>query len=188
MSFDLRFALRRFKYLLTKLKYSRNLTIKLGKFVYVGKEVNLSSNISIGDCSYIGQFSYIAPNVHIGNFALFSDNVNIIGHDHKFDVVGTPTILSGLPVEVPTFIGDDVWLGHAVTIMRGVEIGNGSIIASNSVVTKDIPPYEIWAGVPAKKINIRFTPDQIKKHESFLNDFKNGLIELKHDRNLEGIR
>ncbi|MFA0632988.1 DapH/DapD/GlmU-related protein [Vibrio breoganii] len=185
MSFDLRFVFRRFKYFFTKLKYSINFTIKLGKFVYIGKEVNLSKDITIGDCSYIGQYSYIAPNVHIGNFALLSDNVNIIGHDHNYDVVGSPTILSGVPLEVPTFIGDDVWLGHAVTVMRGVKIGNGVIVASNSVVTKDIPPYEVWAGVPAKKIKNRFSPEQIIKHESFLMNFKKGLIKLSHDRRLK---
>jgi acetyltransferase-like isoleucine patch superfamily enzyme len=185
MSFDLRFTIRRIKYFFTKLKYSNDSTIQLGRYVYIGKEVNLSSSISIGDCSYIGQFSYIAPNVHIGDFALFSDNVNIIGHDHKFDIVGCPTILSGVPSEVPTFIGNDVWLGHAVTVIRGVNIGNGAVIASNSVVTKDVPAYEIWAGIPAKKIKNRFVSSQIDKHEQFLNDFKNGLIPLKHDRRLE---
>ena len=185
MNFDLRFAARRVRYFLTKLKYSRNFTIKLGKFVYIGKEVNLSPDISIGDCSYIGQFSYIASNVHIGNFALFSDNVNIIGNDHKFDLAAVPTILSGVPAVVPTIIGDDVWLGHAVTIMRGVKVGNGAIIASNSVVTKDIPAYEIWAGIPAKKIKNRFSNADIERHERFLNDFKSGLIPLSHDRKLE---
>ena len=162
------------------------MTVKLGKFVYVGKEVNLSSDISIGDCSYIGQYSYIAPNANIGNFSLFSDYVNIIGHDHNFDIAGLPTILAGVPDNVPTtIIGDDVWLGHAVTIMRGVQIGNGAIIASNSVVTKNIPAYEVWAGVPAQLVKRRFTPAEISKHELFLANYKNGLIKLKHDRILK---
>lgn len=186
MKIDFRFTYRRLKYFLIKIRYLFCNSIQLGNYVYIGKKTNLSNNIDIGDCSYIGQYSYIAPNVTVGNFALFSDNINIVGHDHKFEVSGSPTILSGIPDTVSTFIGDDVWLGHGVTIIRGVTIGNGSIVGANSVVTKDIPPYEIWAGVPAKKIRDRFTRSQVQTHEKFLNDYREGKILLTHDRKLSG--
>jgi acetyltransferase-like isoleucine patch superfamily enzyme len=185
---DLKFYFRLLKYSLVKIRFLFKKNLSLGRFVYLGRRVNLHSNVTIGDCSYIGQYSFIASNVTIGNFALFSDNVNIIGNDHLFDIPGVPIILSGIPKQVKTLIGDDVWLGHAATIMRGVTIGNGSIVASNSVVTKNIPPYEIWAGIPAKKIKNRYLNEsQNIKHETFLSNYRKGIINLKHDRKIESF-
>lgn len=181
MTSNTKFLIRRIRYTLCNAKYFFS-KIKLGKYVYIGKSVNLSRDVTIGDCSYIGQFSYIGPKVEIGNFALFSDYVNIIGKDHVFNFPGVPIILSGTPDSPSTKIGDDVWLGHAVTIIRGVEIGTGSIVAANSVVTKSIPPYEIWGGIPAKKISQRFDEEQIEKHNGFLEAYSKGKFKLKHDR------
>jgi acetyltransferase-like isoleucine patch superfamily enzyme len=59
-------------------------------------------------------------------------------------------------------IGNDVWIGYGSKIMEGITIGDGAIIAASSIVTKDIPCYEIWGGVPAKKIKDRFS-DEIKE-------------------------
>ncbi|EJT0553357.1 hypothetical protein N2J30_001873 [Vibrio vulnificus] len=181
---DIRFAYRKLKYLLIKIKYKvSKKDISLGKYVYLGTKVNISNNVSIGDCSYIGQFSFIASNTKLGNFSLLSDNVNIIGSDHVYSKVGVPVILSGIPAMQPTTtIGSDVWIGHGVTIMRGVEIGNGSIIAANSVVTCSVPQYEIWGGIPAKKIKDRFTYDEAIEHEKFLSNYSSGKIGLHHDR------
>lgn len=66
-----------------------------------------------------------------------------------------------------TVIGNDVWIGADVKILDGVTIGDGAIIAAGSVVTKDVPPYAIVAGVPAKVLRYRFTPAQIEFLESF---------------------
>lgn len=65
-------------------------------------------------------------------------------------------------------IENDVWIGCNVTILSGVTIGRGAIIAAGAVVTKDIPPYAIAGGVPAKVIKFRFTADEITEHESVL--------------------
>ena len=59
-------------------------------------------------------------------------------------------------------IGNDVWIGEGVTIKGGIKIGDGAIIAMNSCVTKDVPPYAIVGGVPAKIIRYRFTDEQIR--------------------------
>ena len=63
-------------------------------------------------------------------------------------------------------IGNDVWIGYEALIMAGVHIGNGAIIGSRAVVTKDVPPYTIVGGVPAKPIRKRFTDDTIQKMEA----------------------
>mgnify|MGYP000635882780 CR=1 FL=1 len=60
-------------------------------------------------------------------------------------------------------IGNDVWIGYEAVILSGVTIGDGAIIGARAVVTKDIPPYEIWGGVPAKLIKCRFDKDTMKK-------------------------
>ncbi len=149
------------KYFPMRLKY-RIQGYKIGKNFVVGKEVNIEKiGFKSGNNVYIGQYSYIGPKTQIGNYCMLSDYVNIIGHDHKFEKLGTPIILSGRPYDEPkTLIEDDVWIGHGVTIMRGVKIGEGSIIGANSVVTKDIPAYSIYVGVPARFVRMRFKSEE----------------------------
>jgi len=67
--------------------------------------------------------------------------------------------------DMPVVIEDDVWCGANVTILKGVTIGHGSVVAAGAVVTKSFPPYSIIGGVPAKLIRMRFTPEQIEDHE-----------------------
>jgi len=67
------------------------------------------------------------------------------------------------PIKGDTVVGNDVWIGYGATIMPGVTIGDGSIIATKSVVTKDVEPYSIVGGNPAKQIRKRFSEEQIKK-------------------------
>lgn len=67
--------------------------------------------------------------------------------------------LEDLPLKGDTVVGNDVWIGQNVTVMPGIHIGDGSIIAANSVVTKDIPPYSIAGGNPCKLIRKRFDDD-----------------------------
>lgn len=69
--------------------------------------------------------------------------------------------LEDLPVKGDTIVGNDVWIGQNVTVMPGVHIGSGSLIAANSVVTKDIPPYCIAGGNPCRMIRRRFEDDLI---------------------------
>ena len=71
-----------------------------------------------------------------------------------------------------TFVEDDVWIGAAAIIMSGVKIGKGSIVAAGSVVTKDIPPCEIWGGNPARFIRNRFSDESnTREHLAFLEDY-----------------
>ena len=74
----------------------------------------------------------------------------------------------GRPDLQETFIEDDVWIGHGSIILSGVRIERGAIVAAGSVVTKSIPAYEIFGGIPAKKIRDRFNTEQRKEHEKML--------------------
>ena len=65
-------------------------------------------------------------------------------------------------------INEDVWIGARVTLLAGVNVGRGSIIAAGAVVTRDVPPYSVVGGVPAKVISYRFNLEEIKKHEESL--------------------
>lgn len=70
--------------------------------------------------------------------------------------------------DAPVVIEDDVWCGANVTILKGVTIGRGSVVAAGAVVTKSFPPYSIIGGVPARLLKMRFTPEEIEEHERLL--------------------
>ncbi len=70
--------------------------------------------------------------------------------------------------DLPVVIDDDVWVGCNVTILKGVHIHTGAIIAAGALVTKDVPEYAIVAGVPAKVIKMRWEPDDLLKHKTML--------------------
>lgn len=87
---------------------------------------------------------------------MMGTDVIIITRNHRFDRTDIPMMEQGFEEERPVYIGNDVWIGDRVLILPGVHIGDGSIIAAGAVVTKDVPPYSIVAGVPARKIRDRF--------------------------------
>jgi acetyltransferase-like isoleucine patch superfamily enzyme len=113
----------------------------------------------------------IWPRVEIGAYTLLAPRVAIIGGDHLFDKPGTPILFSGRPEMPTTIIEPDCWLGYAAVIRAGVRIGRGSIVAAQAVVIRDVGPYEIWAGVPAKKVGDRFaTAADREKHDEMLSE------------------
>lgn len=118
-------------------------------------------DLKVGECVFINSGAYISVSVDIGDYCMFGPNVSFVGQDHVFDDVGVPIIFSGRPpVPAVTHVGRDVWLGAGVVVMAGVNIGEGAIIGANSVVTKDIPPYTICVGSPAKVIRYRFAKEE----------------------------
>ena len=131
-------------------------------------------NMSIGDYSSIPKGSVFycteAP-LTIGNKVIFGPNPTIITGDHRIDVIGKFIIDSHekLPEnDAPVVIEDDVWTGANITILKGVTIGRGTVVAAGAVVTKSCPPYSIIGGVPAKIIKFRFSVDEILEHEKKL--------------------
>ena len=138
------------------------------------------------DCGIVtvGRHTYGIPSVYtypgnrcrldIGNFVSIADNVRIfLGGNHPTNWVSTfpfrarlglPGAFSdGMPsTKGDVAVGSDVWIAHAAVILSGVSIGHGSVIAAGSVVSHDIPPYAIVAGVPARLVGKRFTDETIE--------------------------
>lgn len=115
-----------------------------------------SGHIRIGPRSFCGEGCIFGCNlsITIGRDVLIAQMVTLRDTDHIFDAIDIPMIDQGISSE-PIVIGDDVWLGHGVVVLKGVTIGNGAVVAAGAVVTKDIPPYAIYGGVPARQINSR---------------------------------
>lgn len=127
-------------------------------------------DITLGDKVQFGPYSLIHCDASLGNNVLIARSVSFIGRDdHRIDIVGKTIWNSPRGDNYKTYVEDDVWIGHGAIILSGVRIGRGSIVAAGSIVNKDIPPYSIAAGVPAKVVSKRFNETQIKEHESILN-------------------
>ena len=131
---------------------------------YVCLSSKVSPDLRMGKYGFIGPKCVIADKVLMGDYVMLARDVHIVGKDHNHHVVGMPTIMSGRPISKKTIINDDVWIGARSTIMSGVTIGTGAIVAAGAVVTKDVEAFEIVAGVPAKPIAMRFNADEQNIH------------------------
>ncbi len=159
---------------LTTIKWRK---YSFGKSFHAGRKVELwaKKNITIGDYCYLGAGTQIYCDVIIGNYVLVASNVAFVGkNDHLYNELGNPVMLSksirnhDYPWDKEinlTTVEDDVWIGFGAIIMSGITIGKGSIISAGAVVTKDVEPFSIYGGVPAKKIANRFkSEDDLKAH------------------------
>lgn len=129
-------------------------------------------NIVIGNNVYIGPRALIyskKAKLVIGDYFLSGPGLTVITGDHRIDLVGRYIGDVKEHEKMPendqdVVIGTDVWCGANVTILKGVHIGDGAVIAAGSVVTKDIEAFSVVGGVPAKMIKMRFTPEKIVEH------------------------
>lgn len=159
-----------------KLGVMTNITnCKFGKFNTIYDHVVLI-NVTLDDFTYVAQRSNISYS-NIGKFCSLGHDIKcgLAFHPNKIFVSTHPIFYSLIKQSQITFadknyfeeykqinIGNDVWIGANVTIVGKIEIGDGAIVATGSIVTKDIPPYAIVAGVPAKIVRYRFNEDEIK--------------------------
>ncbi len=135
---------------------------------YLAWGSKISNDLVMGAYGYIGPGAEIPRFVKMSNYVMIGKDLLITGNDHVFNVVKKPVIFSGRPKPKLTIIEDDVWIGSRVTIIAGVTIGRGAIIAAGSVVTRNVEAYSIVGGVPSKVIRMRFSADEIAEHDKFL--------------------
>ena len=134
----------------------RKLFKKTGKNIDVGAKVDFYNigNSEIGDNSGIGAFSFIGT-VIIGNNVMMGTHCMILSQNHRFNDLSVPMCQQGFQDDKPVSIDDDVWIGNRVIILPGVRVGGGSIIGAGAVVTKNVEPYTIIGGNPARVIGRR---------------------------------
>lgn len=130
---------------------------KLGKNVNIEKNAYFTPQLSVGDNSGVGINCEIYGPVSIGKDVMMGPEVIIYTHNHEFSRTDIPMMEQGNSPVMPVKIGDDCWIGRRVMIMPGVTVGNGCVIAAGAVVTKDVPPYSVAGGVPAKVIKSRIS-------------------------------
>ncbi|EAY27719.1 CatB-related O-acetyltransferase [Microscilla marina] len=155
------------------------------------KNIIKNPHIIVGDYTYYDDFEnvenfeknvkyhfdFMGDQLIIGKFCMVASDVQFImnGANHLTDAISTyPFAVFGsgwegamegknYPSKGNISIGNDVWLGYKATIMAGVTIGDGAIVGSHAVVTKDVPPYAIVGGNPAKEIRLRFAPEVVSQ-------------------------
>lgn len=156
-----------------------NYTMNLEQLEYIGKEVRINrgcifpdpnGKISIDDYSYIN--SGYLYNCVIGKYCSIGQNVSLGPGEHYINHLSTFPInnlvlgkkdLTEFKVSLPAMIGNDVWIGNNAVILQGIKVGDGAIVAAGAVVTKDVEPYSIVGGVPARVLKKRFDEETIQK-------------------------
>lgn len=148
---------------------------RLGKYVVIGRYCRVDRNVCIGDFTFINEYVRIDANTKsIGKYCSISHNVKIGLGPHPINFVSTSPVFysksrSFVKNEIFdeycdkgfTTIGHDVLIGANAIILAGVKVGTGAIIGAGSIVAKDVEPYAIVAGSPAKKIRYRFDEETI---------------------------
>jgi acetyltransferase-like isoleucine patch superfamily enzyme len=147
----------------------------------IGTIIGATHRLDIDRDTYIGKGCTIQVNGSIGKGVLIANAVGIVGrNDHDYSAIGTPVRLAPWIGDADyaldratseVVIEDDVWIGYGSVILSPVRIGRGAIVAAGAVVIRDVEPYAIVAGAPARRAGQRFTEAQITEHERGLEAF-----------------
>lgn len=128
---------------------------KLGRNVNIEHGAEFDARLVVGDNSSVGVDSTVLGPVTIGRDVMMGPECVIITRNHSHSRTDIPMIQQGYEGYRPVSIGDDVWIGRRVTILPGVTVSDGAILSAGAVVTKDVEPYAIVGGVPARVIKMR---------------------------------
>ena len=133
--------------------------LTIGRWSYFGSGNHIrchEGNLRIGEKCVFGKDNtfncYL--DIEIGSDCIFADWIYVCDFDHRFDDLEIPIRKQGI-VKSPVRIGDDCWIGEKVTVLRGVTVGAGSVVASHALVNRDLPPRSIAGGVPARVLKRR---------------------------------
>jgi len=149
-----------------KLEIGRGATLRIGRWAWIGDASKIrvhEGEVSIGAKTVIGQECTISAyqSVSIGRECILADRVMLIDFDHGVVEVERPIRLQGI-YKRDVRIGHNVWMGYGACVLRGVTIGENSIVGTSSVVTRDVPANAVVAGAPARIIRMREAPRQMR--------------------------
>ncbi|HEX4329626.1 MAG TPA: acyltransferase [Burkholderiales bacterium] len=131
------------------LKCGEGVLIKRGAYFGSGREIELGAR------SQIGHNARLDHDVVIGADVLMGPDVVMMSAGHAYEDPEVPINRQGQTPRRPIHIGNDVWLGTRVVVLPGVRIGDGAVVGANAVVTRDVPPRAVVAGVPARVVRMR---------------------------------
>lgn len=158
----LKAGIRRF---LNAILQMRNGIAEMGEGFQLGIGTRIPAGSRLGKYAYIGKgFSAPSP-VCVGDLCMISTNVTLVGNDHGTDRPDLPIRLDFRWAHNITVFEGDVWIGHGAIIRSGIRVGRGAVIAAGAVVTKDVEPYTIVGGNPARIIRKRFDDDTVRSHD-----------------------
>jgi acetyltransferase-like isoleucine patch superfamily enzyme len=142
-------------------------SVVLGRDVNINRgtivEVDNGSTITIGEHTHIQAYCNLyayAGNIHIGRYVMIAPKCALFPYQHVMDDPTQIMEQQGFTTRGDIVIEDDVWLGTGAKIMDGVTVGRGAVVGAGAVVTRDVPPYTIVGGVPARVIRARPEPQQ----------------------------
>ncbi|HEY3552915.1 MAG TPA: acyltransferase, partial [Solirubrobacterales bacterium] len=140
--------------------------IRFGRFVWIGDGTKIRCHeglVEIGRKTVMGQECTISAyqHVRIGEQCVIADRAMFIDFDHGVVETERPIRLQGI-YKRDVEVGNNVWIGYGACILRGVSVGDNSVIGTNSVVTKDVPANAIVGGVPARIIRMREAPEELR--------------------------
>jgi len=149
-----------------KLEIGRHATLRVGRWAWIGHASKIrvhEGEVSIGAKTVIGQECTISAyrHVSIGRECIIADRVMLIDFDHGVTEVERPIRAQGI-YKRDVHVGHNVWIGYGACILRGVTVGDNSIIGTSSVVTKPVPENAVVAGVPARVIRMRQAPAHMR--------------------------
>jgi acetyltransferase-like isoleucine patch superfamily enzyme len=149
-----------------RLEIGRRATLRIGRWAWIGHGSKIrvhEGEVSIGAKTAVGQECTISAfqHVSIGRECILADRVMLIDFDHGASEVDRPIRLQGI-YKRDVRVGHNVWMGYGACVLRGVSIGDNSIVGTSSVVTKDVPENAVVAGAPARVIRMRATPQAMR--------------------------